>query len=78
MLTKEDLQAIAAIMDEKMTASEQRILTYIENKVERDIKIIAEGHSLLNEKLDLILERTIAAEELEPRVSALEYAIKQR
>ena len=58
MLTKEDLQAIAEIMDLKINTaiqtSENRMKAYIESHVEKDIKKIAEGHVLLNERLDRI------------------------
>lgn len=58
MLTKEDLQAIAEIMDLKINTaiqtSENRMKAYIESHVEKDIKEIAEGHVLLNERLDHI------------------------
>ena len=58
MLTKEDLQAIAEIMDLKINTaiqtSENRMKAYIESHVEKDIKKIEEGHVLLNERLDHI------------------------
>ena len=58
MLTKEDLQASAEIMDLKINTaiqtSENRMKAYIESHVEKDIKKIAEGHVLLNERLDHI------------------------
>lgn len=58
MLTKEDLQAIAEIMDLKINTaiqtSENRMKAYIESHVEKDIKKIAEGHVLLKERLDHI------------------------
>ena len=58
MLTKEDLQAIAEIMDLKINTaiqtSENRMKAYIESHVEKDIKKIAEGHVLLIERLDHI------------------------
>ena len=58
MLTKEDLQAIAEIMDLKINTaiqtSENRMKAYIESHVEKDIKKIAEVHVLLNERLDHI------------------------
>ena len=58
MLTKEDLQAIAEIMDLKINTAiqtaENRMKAYIESHVEKDIKKIAEGHVLLNERLDHI------------------------
>lgn len=58
MLTKEDLQAIAEIMDSKINtaiqASENRMKAYIESHVEKNIKQIAEGHMMLNDRLDRI------------------------
>ena len=58
MLTKEDLQAIAEIMDLKINTaiqtSENRMKAYIESHEEKDIKKSAEGHVLLNEQLDHI------------------------
>ena len=58
MLTKEDLQAIAEIMDLKINTaiqtSENRMKAYIESHVEKDIKKIAEGDVLLNGRLDHI------------------------
>ena len=46
-LTKEDLQAIADLMDVKIGASEQRLKAYIESHVEKEIRQIADGHKML-------------------------------
>ena len=43
-LTKEDLQAIADLMDVKIGASEQRLKAYIESH--------ADGHKMLYEKME--------------------------
>ena len=43
-LTKEDLQAIADLMDVKIGASEQRLKAYIESHVEKEIRQIADGN----------------------------------
>lgn len=69
MLDKEDLQAIAELinglreeMKEEMKASEQRtqkelastrneLITYIDNTVGKDIKVVAEGIKTLNDRL---------------------------
>ena len=47
-LTKEDLQAIASLISQ----SENRIMSYIESHVEKDIQQIADGHKMLYEKMD--------------------------
>ena len=47
-LTKEDLQAIASLISQ----SENRIMTYIESHVEKEIHQIADGHKMLYEKVD--------------------------
>ena len=51
-LTKEDLQAIADLMDVKIGASEQRLKAYIESHVEEEIRQIADGHKMLYEKME--------------------------
>ena len=51
-LTKEDLQAIADLMDVKIGASEQRLKAYIESHVEKEIRQIADGHKMLYEKME--------------------------
>ena len=51
-LTKEDLQAIADLMDVKIGASEQRLKAYIESHVEKEIRQIAVGHKMLYEKME--------------------------
>ena len=51
-LTKEDLQAIADLMDVKIGASEQRLKAYIESHVEKEIRQIADGHKMLDEKME--------------------------
>ena len=51
-LTKEDLQAIADLMDVKIGASEQRLKAYIESHVEKEIRQIADGLKMLYEKME--------------------------
>ena len=51
-LTKEDLQAIADLMDVKIGASEQRLKAYIESHVEKEIRQFADGHKMLYEKME--------------------------
>lgn len=45
-------------MNEKISASEERtkreIMAFIENGVQRDVRILAEGHSMLSDKIDRV------------------------
>lgn len=43
MLTKEDLQAISELINGAVSASENRIMAYIESDVKKEIRQIAEG-----------------------------------
>ena len=52
MLTKEDLQAISELINGAVSASENRIMAYIESDVKKEIRQIADGHKQLAEKLD--------------------------
>ena len=58
-LTKEDLQAIASLIqqsEERTTRSIQEtkneIMSYIESHVEKELHQIADGHKMLYEKMD--------------------------
>lgn len=103
MLTKEDLQAITAILKEEIStaivASEERtnkkidtmyvslkedmetvrreIKVDIENGVEKNVRAVLDGHAALKEKLDDIIDRVETAENIEPRVVALEAKVKE-
>lgn len=92
MLTKEDLQAIAAIMDEKISASEERTATriqesedrtkreikaYIENTAEKQIKTLAEGHLDIRRDLKELRQLDKDVSDLKDRVFALEMKAKQ-
>ena len=52
MLTKEDLQAISELINGAVSASENRIMAYIESDVKKEIRQIADGHKQLAEKMD--------------------------
>ena len=52
MLTKEDLQAISELINGAVSASETRIMAYIESDVKKEIRQIADGHKQLAEKMD--------------------------
>ncbi len=48
-----------------------------ENEMRPNIQILAEGHMMLNEKLDRVLENAKETEELKTRVDALEAGFRQ-
>jgi hypothetical protein len=83
MLNKKDLQAIAglinqsvtqsenrmkAYIDEQVSGSEKRIMTYIESNVEKKIQLLAEGHRIIIDKFPDVNEQ----EQLKSRVKVLE------
>lgn len=49
----------------------------IENEIQPHIQLLAEGHMMLNEKLDRALENAKDTEELKTRVDALEAGFRQ-
>ena len=49
----------------------------IENEIQPHIQLLAEGHMMLNEKLDRALENAKETEELKTRVDALEAGFQQ-
>ena len=85
MLSKEDLQLMQEMMvsvvqtavQESAERTKREIKAYLENGVEKNMQILMEGHRALNEKLDRILDRVETAENLEPRVTALEVKVKE-
>lgn len=68
MLDKEDLQAIAALIRE----SEQKMMSYIENTVAKDVKTVAEGVLDIQRKLPDIEK----LEDTQNRVSSLERIVE--
>ena len=74
-LTKEDLQAIASLISQ----SENRIMSYIESHVEKDIQQIADGHKMLYEKMDReFKELHEELDELKRTQAAQEFVITRR
>ena len=74
-LTKEDLQAIASLISQ----SENRIMSYIESHVEKDIQQIADGHKMLYEKMDReFKELHEELDELKGTQAAQEFVITPR
>ena len=58
MLTKEDLQAISELINGAVSASENRIMAYIESDVKKEIRQIADGHKQLAEKMDRMEQKS--------------------
>ena len=74
-LTKEDLQAIASLISQ----SENRIMTYIESHVEKEIHQIADGHKMLYERVDReFKEIHEELDELKGTQAAQEFVITRR
>lgn len=88
MLDQQDLQAIAKLLDEKISASEARMMAYVEEKIsdsQAQTVAMMEAYfepkfSLLGEQLSLFRAAKASAEaleELESRVDVLGAAVKQ-
>jgi len=75
-LTNEDLQAIAGLL-EPIKADTLDIQLTLENETNRNIKIIAEGHAILNRGLDEALKVTSEQELLLLRVNSLENEVRR-
>jgi len=57
---------------DKLEESVTNLQLVVENEIRPSIQILAEGHMMLNEKLDRVLENAKETEELKTRVDALE------
>lgn len=68
MLDEKDLQAIAQLMDQKISASESRMMTMMESYFDPKFNLLAEEIKLIREKLP----PPEAVKDLESRVDTLE------
>ncbi|MCI8399138.1 MAG: hypothetical protein HFF90_07040 [Oscillibacter sp.] len=68
MLDEKDLQAIAQLMDQKISASESRMMTMMESYFDPKFNLLAEEIKLIREKLPPL--ETV--KDLESRVDTLE------
>lgn len=79
MLTQEDMKALREMMREEVSASENRIMIYIESHVEAEIHQIADGHVMLAEKMDRMEQKIDALDEkvssLQGEVTAQEFVL---
>ena len=57
---------------DKLEESVTGLQLAVENEIRPSIQVLAEGHMMLNEKLDRVLENAKETEELKTRVDALE------
>ena len=51
-LTKEDVELLRGMMREEIAASENRMMAYMENTIEKKIDLLAEGQMALGERMD--------------------------
>lgn len=75
-LTSDDLQAIAKLL-EPIKADILDIQLTLENETNRNIKIIAEGHAILNRRLDEALKVTSEQALLLLKVNSLENEVRR-
>ena len=73
MLDKEDLQAIAQLIDQRISESENRMKTLIDQEVTPKFNLLAENQAIMMEKLEKLDE----LETLDIRVTTLEAAVKK-
>ena len=62
---------------DKLEESVTSLQLAVENEMRPSIQLLAEGHMMLNEKLDRALENAKDTEELKKRVDALEAGFRQ-
>lgn len=62
---------------DKLEESVTSLQLAVENEIRPSIQLLAEGHMMLNEKLDRALENAKDTEELKTRVDALEAGFRQ-
>ena len=62
---------------DKLEESITSLQLAVENEIRPSIQLLAEGHMILNEKLDRVLENAKDTEELKTRVDALEAGFRQ-
>ena len=79
MLTQEDLQAIAGLINTAVSESQTSIMSYIESHVEKEIHQIADGHKSLSERVERIENKvdhiSNRLDEIEGELVAQEYVI---
>ena len=75
-LTSDDLQAIAKLL-EPIKADILDIQLTLENETNHNIKIIAEGHAILNRRLDEALKVTSEQALLLLKVNSLENEVRR-
>lgn len=74
------LQAISKIMDEKLEPIRNEITGIkleLENVTNRNIQILAEGHQLINDRLDNAIKAESRIELTKMRVNILEAEVKR-
>ncbi len=73
MLDKEDLQAIAQLIDQRISESENRMKVLIDQEVTPKFNLLAENQAIMMEKLEKLDEMEI----MDTRLTALEAMVKK-
>ena len=67
----DDMSTNQDVMSERLT----RVEIKIENEIDRSIKVLSEGHVIINRKLDECIGVEHRVETLEHKMSAVEYTL---
>lgn len=73
MLDKEDLQAIAQLIDQRISESENRMKVLIDQEVTPKFNLLAENQAIMMEKLEKLDDMEI----MDTRLTALEAMVKK-
>ena len=74
---KEDISNVRDELKGDISTTRNEIMAYIENTTNKEIKAVAEGHSILNDKLNAIANGREGILRLEERVTNLEIEAKK-
>ena len=73
MLDKEDLQAIAQLIDQRISESENRMKVLIDQEVIPRFNLLAENQSIMIEKMEKLDDMEV----MDTRITALEAMVKK-
>ena len=87
-MTQQEMLQLKAMMQEvvepinerldNIEARQTKLELIMENEINRAIQVIAEGHAIINRKLDKCLDLEDRVVTLENKVSAIEYGIANK
>ena len=73
MLDREDLQAIAQLIDQRISESENRMKVLIDQEVTPKLNLLAENQAIMMEKLEKLDDMEV----MDTRITALEAMVKK-